>query len=335
MTEWPSAWFRYNQRPDPSNIIIPAREIKNEDQRKMYAAVSLANDSTHIYPTMFNFKRSYADMDITADTGVFYYDETSNCFIVGDSMKLFEGSRRGSFLSFNDATGDVYSEGKLNFGLEVDDNFSGLMAGNLVKKKADSTFTLNSILALNIKLPEECYTRIIEVMNTNGSANTVADNSDEFIYNAMAEYLDDKKLNKAIENTASTGEIKPQGNLDRNIFISKMAIAYVPSKRQFITTEPIQIATINGNQVNKTINAKIVITKRRSTARYTLYFEVSKYDWFYIDYYLGSVTVASTDKEFNEIIKEKGPKMTNGKFRIRTASPRSVANFLTKLDIED
>ena len=36
-------------------------------------------------------------------------------------------------------------------------------------------------------------------MNTNGSANTVADNSDEFIYNAMAEYLDDKKLNKAIE----------------------------------------------------------------------------------------------------------------------------------------
>jgi hypothetical protein len=335
LTEWPSAWFRYNQRPDPSNIIIPAREIKNEEQRKMYAAVSLANDSTHIYPTMFNFKRSYADMDITADTGVFYYDETSNCFIVGDSMKLFEGSRRGSFLSFNDATGEVYSEGKLNFGLEVDNNFSGLMAGNLVKKKADSTFTLNSILALNIKLPEECYTRIIEVMKNNGSGNPVADNSDEFIYNAMAEYLDDKKLNKAIENTSSTGEIKPQGDLDRNIFISKMSIAYVPSKRQFIATDPVQIATINGNQVNKTINAKIVITKRRSTARYTLYFEVSKYDWFYIDYYLGSVTVASTDKEFNDIIKEKGPKMTNGKFRIKTASPRSVANFLTKLDLED
>lgn len=335
MEEWPSAWFRYNQRPDPNNVIIPAYDIKNEDQRKMYAAVSLANDSTHIYPTLFNFKRNYADLEITTDTGVFYFDETTQSFIVGDSMKLFEGSRRGNFLSFNEATGEIYSEGKLNFGLEGDENFSGLMAGNLTKQKSDSTFTLNSILALNVKLPEECYTRIVEVMTNNGNGNSVANNSDEFIYNAMAEYLDGKKLSKAIENAGTTGELKPSGDLDRNIFISKMAIAYVPSKRQFIATEPIQIATINGKQVNKTIDAKIVITKRRSTTRYTIYLEVSKYDWFYIDYYMGSVTVASTDKEFNDIIKEKGPKMADGKFRIRTASPRSVANFLTKLEVED
>jgi hypothetical protein len=75
-----------------------------------------------------------------------------------------------------------------------------------------------------------------------------------------------------------------------------------------------------------------VITKRRSTTRYTLYFEVSKYDWFYIDYYMGSVSVASTDKEFNDLITTEGAKMSEGKFRIRPTSPRAVANFLTKLE---
>ena len=38
------------------------------------------------------------------------------------------------------------------------------------------------------------------------------------------------------------------------------------------------------------------------------------------------------DKEFNDILKEKGPKMNKGRFRVRSASPRTVANFLAKLE---
>jgi len=329
---YPSAWFRYSGQPDPKDIIIPAKTILNEDRRKMYAAVSIANDSVHIYPSLFNSKRSYADMEITSDTGVFYYNEENKTFFVGDSMKLMEGAKRGSFLSFNNSTQEVYSEGKLNFGMEVDENFNGLMAGNLKKLPSDSSFIINSILALNIKLPEECYTRIAAVINDNG--NPLADNNSTFVANAMAEYLDDKKLDKAIEYAAS-GELRPQGDLDRNLFFSKMSLHYSPTTRQFLSYDPIHIATINGQQVNRQIDARVAITKRRSSTRYTIYLEVSKYDWFYIDYYLGSVTVASTDKEFNDIIKEDGPKMNKGKFRIRSASPRTVALFLSKLDPGD
>jgi len=155
------------------------------------------------------------------------------------------------------------------------------------------------------------------------------------VTSAMAEYLDDKDLKKALEMTPSTGQINPSGALDRNLFLSQVNIHYSPIKRQFLCLEPVHIATIDGKQVNKAIESRIAISKRRSTTRYTFYFEVSKYDWFYIDYYMGSVTVASTDKEFNDIIKEKGPKMSGGKFRIRTASPRTVANFLNKLETDD
>lgn len=335
LEEYPSAWFRYSGQPDPQNVIIPANEILNEDRRKMYAAISVANDSIHIYPTMFNFKRSYADMELTSDTGIFYYDETNTTFYVGDSMKLLENGLRGSYLSYNDATQEVYSEGKIEFGLGTDENFSGLMAGNLKKLPADSSFVITSILALNAKLPAECYDRMAAVMNENVGGNGLADNNSEMVRKAMAEYLDDKKLKKALEDVSATGELKPQGDLERNMFFSNVSLHYSPVKKQFLSYEPIHVATINGKQVNRQINSRVAITKRRSSTRYTIYLEVSKYDWFYIDYYMGSVTVASTDKEFNDIIKDKGPKMNKGKFRIRTASPRTVANFLSKLDPED
>jgi len=98
-------------------------------------------------------------------------------------------------VSFNNRTQEVYSEGKLNFGMAVDENFNGLMAGNLKKLPSDSSFIINSILALNIKLPDECYARIAAVMNENADGNPLADNNNTFVVNAMAEYLDDRKCN--------------------------------------------------------------------------------------------------------------------------------------------
>ncbi len=333
LEQYPSAWFRYRRQPDPQDIIIPAQEIKNEDQRKMYATVSVANDSIHIYPTMFNFKRSYADMELTSDTGVFYYDEDEKTFFVGDSMKLLGGAKRGSYLAFNDETGEVYSEGKINFGLDKDENFNGKMAGNMSKMPDDSSFVINALLALNMNLPEDALNRMAKVMIEDES-NNQAENDAPMLENAIAEFFDDKKLKKVSEYTASTGELKPEGELDASILMSQMSLHFSPYKRQFISREPMHIATINGNQVNTVIDSRIALTKRRSSTRYTFYFEVSSYDWFYIDYYMGGITVASTDKEFNQIIKDQAPKMNKGKFRIRTASPRTVALFLSKLDGE-
>ena len=334
LEQYTSNYFRYNQRPNPTDVIIPAYEILNEDRRRMSAALSIANDSTHVYPSMFAFKRSYADNELTSDTGVFYYNEQDQTFYVGDSMKLFGGAQRGSYLSFNDVTGEVYSEGKINFGMDQDKNFNGIMAGNIRKLPADSTFILESILALNVNIPEECYGRIIEVIRNSGDGEMI-ENDNEFVAKAMSEYLNDKKLEKALSNVSFSGEIKPDDELNRNFFITNTSLHFSPSRRSFVSFEPVEIATINGQQINKSVDARIVINKRRSGTRYTMYLEVSKYDWFYIDYYMGALTVASTDKEFNDIIKDKGAKMSQGKFRIRTASPRTVANFLTKLEGDD
>jgi len=335
LADYPSNWFRYNQQPDPADVIIPAYEPLNEDRRRLSASVSIANDSVHVYPTMFAFKRSYADLNLTTDTGIFYYDEASQTFYVGDSMKLLGGAKRGDYLSFNDATGEVYSEGKIDFGLNVDEKFNGVMAGNMHKLPSDTSFIIESILALNIALPEDCYKRMIEVIRTSGDGSPLAENDNEFVTKAMSEYLEDKKLNKALEMTSSTGEIKPDGILNRNLFITNTSLHYSPARQSFVSFEPVHIATINGEQINRQINSRMVINRKRSGTRYTLYLEVSKYDWFYIDYYLGSLNVASTDLEFNQIIKDQGPKMSKGKFRIRSATARTVASFLNKLEPEE
>lgn len=332
--QYPSDWFRYKQQPDPQNVIIPAKELRNPDRRNVFAAVSIANDSTHVYPTMFNYKRSYADLDLTNDTGVFYYNESEKTFYVGDSLKLFEGSPRGSYLSFNDATGLIYSEGKIDFGLDIDENFTGISAGSLHRGTTDTSFVLDMLMALNIKLPDGCYTRMIEVLKANAESNPAAEHDNVFTTNAVAEFIDDKKLDKVLSKQAQ-GELLPEGDLAANLLISHASLHYSPARGSFVSFEPIQIATINGTQINKQIDARMQITKKRSGTRVTMFIEISKYDWFFIDYYLGSLNVYSTDKEFNDIIFNEGPKLSKGKFRIRSASPRTVTRFLDQLEPEE
>lgn len=331
-TEYPSRWFRYTGQPDPMNVIIPAREILDQNRRRMYAAVSIANDSTHIYPTFFNSKRSYADLDLTTDTGVFFYDESKKTFFVGDSMKLLEGSPRGDILSFDEQTGNIYSEGKLDFGLNTDEHFNAQLAGNISKLKYDSVFNIEALMALNMTLPEECYQRMVDVINESGSDNESADNDAPMVEKALAEFLDDNSLQKSLEYASSTNELKIPKAIKSNFLFSQMNLHFDARKRQFIGLDPIHLATINGNQVNKVLKARLAITKRRSSTKFTLYLEVSKYDWFYIDYYLGAINVASTDKTFNDLIKTKGIKLNKGKFRIRTASPRTVGLFLDRIE---
>jgi hypothetical protein len=129
--------------------------------------------------------------------------------------------------------------------------------------------------------------------------------------------------------------LMPVGELNRNLVISKMSFHYSPARKAFISLEPIQIAMINGQQINKLINAKIAIVKRNRTWRYTIYIEVSKYDWFFIDYYNGTLFVTSTDKEFNDAVILKGPKLSEGRFQVRPATARTVGRYLDGLEPED
>jgi hypothetical protein len=331
--DYPSAWFRYEQQPDPKNVIIPAGNPKNENRRSLAVAVSMAPvDSVNIYPTFFNFKRVYSDIDITSDTGVMYYDEENQAFKTGNEARLLENARKGNYLVFNEKTRMIESGGRLDFNLNVHDNFNVITAGKIFKHEDDTTFSAEAMMGFNIKLPAECYTRLHEVIAKNGEDAPAAKIDQELVKSAVAEFLSDKQFKKVLKNIEDVGEINSTGDLNRDFLISKAKFHYSPLHKALISTEPIEIANIKGKVINKKLNARMMIERKRSATRIVLYFEVTKYDWFYFDFYRGNLYVSSTDKEFNDAIVQKGHKLTERGYVIRPASPRSVNKTLDKIE---
>lgn len=324
-----STWLRYQNRPDPSYMVFDVKDPKTKQQRPVYITVSLANDSNHLYPTFISGKRSYGDQDLLQVHGVMFYDDATDQFLAGDSDRLFNGSKRGNYLILDEATKTFKGGGKLDIGMNLGENFNALTAGTITKHQDDSSFMINLMIALKITLPDACYERMAVVMKEEGAGAPSASITQE-MKNAAAEFIDDKKLKRMFADEA-LGEVNPQGDLERDLVVTQATMTYSSSKRSYVSWEPIYVATVKGQQVNKQFDARIQMTQRRSGTRLTMYIEVTKYDWFYIDYYLGSLTVTSTDKAFNDALLDGARKLSKGKFRIRPASPRTVSRWLDKL----
>jgi hypothetical protein len=274
----------------------------------------------------------YADPEITNDTGVFYYDEAEQEFRVGNSEKLLNNAPRGSYLAFNEKTRTIYSEGKLNLGLNFHEKFNIITAGKAYKQEEDSTFTIETLFGMEVVLPDECYTRMLEVIKKSGGSSSGIDLKEDYLKNALAEFLEDKKLDKVMEEINDNSQMRFFDEIGQSLFFTKANLEVSRSKQGLIGNGPIELAAIKGQAVNKAFDSKILITRKRSGARLTLYFEVSKYDYFYFDYFRGVLTVYSTDKEFNDAIVQKSKKINQKGYVLRMASPRTVTKFIDDMD---
>lgn len=331
--DYPSMWFKYVDRPFPPDVIVDASNPMDKDRKKLSVAVSLSPlDSVNVYPSFFNYKMSYVDLEITTDTGILFYDESANTFFVGDSDRLYNGAYAGSYLSLNESTRMIESHGRLNFDLELHEKFKAVTAGSIYKHEDDSTFTIEALMGLNMTLPDACYTRLLEVIKANGEGASTTGVDNEFVKSALAEFLDGKQFNKMKDDLQSFGEINLPSSFKQNIVFSHMQFHYSWTQQGFVSYSPVAIASVNGEAVNKEFNSRMLIQRKRSGTRIVLYIEISKYDWFFIEYYRGNLMVYSTDKEFNDAIIEGGSKLSEKGYVIRRATPQTATRFLDAME---
>ncbi len=329
-----SQWFRYLDQPDPNNVIINAREPRNSDRRKLNIGVSLSpNDSVAVYPNFFGQKFSFTDQDITIDTGIFFYDEIASAFVAGDSNKLINGALRGNTISFSDNSETIRAEGVFDFGLDLHEKFNAITAGEAVQNKEDSTFMFKTMMALDMELPEECWLRMQEIFSEKAGDAPSIRVDDAVVKRNIAELVtDDKKYDKVKQELEEFGEIKQIDELKKDLMITNMEFYYSHTLNAFVSKTPIDLATLHGKQINKQLNAYTIIEKRRSGTRIAIYFEVTKYDYFYFEFQRGNLFVYSTDKDFNLVLRQRAGKVNERGYTVRPSSPLKVTKHIDIID---
>jgi hypothetical protein len=331
---YPSAWFRYEDRQNPKNIIIPTSDPTNEDRRGMEVTFNLApKDSINMYPTFFNFKRTYSDLDITNDTGVLVYDEAKEAFIAGNRAYVLNKARKGNTMVFNEKERTIHTEGLLDLGLDLNDNFRLKTAGKISKHEDDTVFSAELFMAMTMRMPSEFTERLKKILEENAEGSPTISVDNTFVKRYVSEFIEsDKEYEKVKKTIEDIGEIKADGDLKFDWIFSKADFTYSIPMGGMVSYDPVHLATFGDKIVNKKYNATTLIKKERSGTRFIFYFEITKFDWVYFEYYRNNLYVYSTDKEINDAIRLDAVKINSRDYQIRPASPLKATRFVEKMD---
>jgi len=326
----PSAWIRYNDRLDPKNVVINMMDPRDKDNKKQYVGLFIANDSSHVYPLMYSWKRRYSDPDVTNDTGILYYDNEKQSFFAGSKAKLIDGSLKGSYLQVNEGNHSIHAEGPLDFGMETN-HIHFKNAGTADLLPGDSSFQFNMAMMLDFPLHKDVAEKI--KAKAAASSGASVDINTEFFEKALGEMIsDDKNARKAMDEVIKTGKLSGKDEVDYKLVMSDAIFRWDSKRRGMYCHDAVTLVNFAGTSVNKTVDATILLEHKRSGENMYIYLEFGTNDWIYINLQKNVSYMLSSDPLLNETMINTADKLGLDDFYSRMATQRQVDRFLAKFD---
>lgn len=324
----PSAWIRYSDRVDPKNVVINMQDPRDKDNKKQYVGLFVANDSSHVYPLFYSWKRRYSDPDVTNDTGILYYDHAKQSFFAGNRDKLLNGALKGSYMQLNESNHTVHAEGPLDFGLEST-NIKFKNAGTADLLERDTTFTFNMAMMLDFPLHKDYIAKLKEMILTSAGAS-VNINTD-FFKRALGEMItDDKNARTIIKNIEKTGQLSGKEEAEYTFVLSDATFRWDSKLRGMYCNDEVSVASFAGTPVNKNIKVTMLLEQKRGGENMYIYMDFGGNEWIYINLTKTIAFILSSDVKLNEILINTADKLPATDFYVKPATQRQVDRFLQK-----
>jgi hypothetical protein len=327
-------WLRYKNVVDPQNVVIDVMNPRDKDNKKLSIGLYFANDSNHVYPIMFDLKRRYSDPELQSDTGILFYDNTRDAFMVGNEAKLLRNALKGNYMQFNDRDSSVFAEGHFDFQI-ASPKVTFQSAGTAVHSSTDTTFRFNLMMLLDFPLPAEIKTKISKILLAEGSGTTPGSQKTTENKKGIYELISDEKVAaRMVKSLETNGTIPPDGEFKSGFVFTDVDIAFERLKRKFIAAGQFTMPLFNGVIVNKTFTTTIAIEKKRSGDKIYLYIITDQGDWIYMEHQRGSIIIATNNAELATAVATESNKMLDELFLIRVGSEKAKDNFLRKNEVD-
>ncbi len=300
-------WFSIDNYLNKDSSFVTYSDPENEAHKPMTAGMVFDADSSDLYTSFFNAKKSSRDKNLFIANGIVFYDEKSKEFVAGDADKILNESPSGNVLRYNDATGKVNAEGKMNLGL----NFGMvdiMTAGQVTTDVNNNAPVFNVALGIRFDLDKDLLDLMKKSILQGNYDQTDADYSSEAFQKAIPEFIDPKKEKSFNEAFNSTGTLVSGDALPYTIFFSNVELKWDKTSKAFYSTTPFSIAFIDNQSIARVVPGYIELGYKRSGDYMNLYIPAGDDDfWYYFNYAAGNMQVVAGEQEFNEKLVAVSP----------------------------
>ncbi|MFN5183300.1 MAG: hypothetical protein ACK5D5_09800 [Bacteroidota bacterium] len=304
------SYLEFNGDINPNEILIPIpNEPKDVKGARIVNAVMYSPDTSGVYSGFVSPKSGKKDQEIIHADGYLSFDKASGEYRISSKEKLIEQNLPGNFLSLNTSSCVLYGEGKFDFGIDLGQlEFNEV--GSATHYTINDSAVLFSMATVNFFFEEKALRRMVSDFEVAFNILKPTDFSDTKFKKGLTELIGKEKSDKVVGELELNGKIKRfPDELNKTFFFNNINFNYDGKLKSFISTGKIGLGNILKDEINRFVPGIIKIDKMKSGGdKMTIYLEIDKSTWYYFEYFKGVLKTYSSNKEFNEIIKELKPK---------------------------
>ncbi len=258
-------WFSIHSEVDRTDPIIRIVNSKDEEGNPLVTGFYLSRNVGELYPRILLPAYNRVDRAILDCTGVFKYDAKSDRFTYGDSAKVAEITLRGPKMTFDNRTGTVQGEGRLNVGSEL--KYMKVTAAGRLKSdysKPDSVFytvTGEFMTGMEMTIPKTLLEMMVnDIKAASFDAPAAVYNTNPTFYQpALAEFIsDEKEIAEALTNLTNNLIALPKRDNKYTVMLGRHPVIWNDEYQSFLSLEDkIPVVSINGEPFGKTLTVYV------------------------------------------------------------------------------
>jgi hypothetical protein len=333
------ASVKFASQVDPNNIQIPiSANPVNENSVPLAASPVLSGnvDSTYIYGAflspIINGKKDHV---MLIDSGYLAYDKASGQYRISNKEKLVEQSLPGNYTSLDTRRCILYSEGRLNLGMDygaLDMQTLGSATDYLVPDSLNSKISM----LLNFFFDDGALGKMAADFTNMTNLKPFDYSKPEYQKN-LRELLGKDQAEKLISQLTLYGVMKKiPKELEATVFLSQVNLKWNSSTRSYTSVGPIGVGNIGKTSINKMVDGHIELRKKRGRDELNIYLELDPMHWYYFTYASGQLQTVASNGDYNSIISGLKPdkretKNDKGKFSFAPAQTTQKTIFLRRV----
>ncbi|MBK0404475.1 hypothetical protein I5M27_15860 [Adhaeribacter sp. BT258] len=302
-----SAWFPYKNTVNPDSIRVTIKNMKTVDDVPLVTGLHVSGNSSKIYNTFVSEKTDETDLSVFEVDGLLSYDKYSREFKLGDESRAYADSYEGNVMLYNDSSKVAKYEGKFNL-IKSEKDFKLLTSGSARANLDSNRVNMDAFMAFDINLPAQAWAQMgtMLVDNTSGAPEAVSSGNSALLFK-LGEFLGNKGVESYINRTSagyvSFPKISPK--LIHSLVLNEVQLRWSPKTSAWYSVGPISVANIDKTDVNVQMPGHIEIKRNGEYDVVNIYLEANPTTWYYFSYTENTLTVASSDGKFNQILAPK------------------------------
>lgn len=303
------AYLKFNGEINPKDILIPIpKDAVDMNGKPVVNAIMYSLDTTAVYSGFLSLRNARSDKEIVNADGFLTFDTEKKEYQISNKEKLVEQSLPGNYLSLNTENCNIYGEGKFELGADLG-QVEVKTVGNATHYLNDSV-DINLLMTINFFFENKAIKAMSKDLQVYANSAPATDFGADLYTKGLAELVGKERADRLISELNLYGEIKKfPDELEKTMFFNKVNMKYNVSKKAFISDGPIGVGSILKNEINREFPGVIKIEKTRNKKdKIFIYLAPDPNTWYFFEYVNGNMKAVSSNKEFNNIIKELKPK---------------------------